>query len=66
MNEIENARLGYRVDEVAEMLGVSHTTVRHAITAGQIPAIRIAKATMIIPADGLRAIMDESNKKLKT
>ena len=42
-------RLGYRVDEIAEMLGMSVSAVRRAVTAGDIPSTRIGHSP-IIPA----------------
>lgn len=42
-------RLGYRVDEIAEMLGMSISAVRRAISDGSIPSTRIGHSA-IIPA----------------
>lgn len=49
------ARRAYRVAEVAAMYGVSETTIRTAIAAGQIPARRLGNV-VLIPADAVDQI----------
>ena len=50
-------RLAYRVDEVAELLGVSKSTIRRSIAAGQITAIKLAASTYVIPAPAVNALL---------
>lgn len=53
----EKPRLGYRVDEVAKLLGVSESTVRRAISEGQITAVKLASRTYVIPAPSVKALL---------
>ncbi len=48
MNNIDN-RVGYRVGEVAEMLGMSVSAVRRGIKTGVIPSERVNNSD-IVPA----------------
>ena len=61
MRESNWPRLAYRVDEAAEMLGVSIATVRRAIDAGQIPAVKMATSTIIIPAAIIQRLLGEAS-----
>lgn len=51
-------RLAYRVDEVAELLGVSRSTINRAIAAGQIRAVKLAASTYVIPLPVVSALLD--------
>lgn len=51
-------RLAYRVDEVAELLGVSKSTINRAIAAGQIRAVKLAASTYVIPLPVVSALLD--------
>ena len=51
-------RLGYRVAEVAELLGCSRVPVDAAIEKGQLHAITLADRTKVIPAWSLRRLLD--------
>lgn len=59
MSNTEPARLAYTIDETAELLGVSRSTVYRMVENGSLPYKRIsgagkgAKGRMIIPAHGL-------------
>ena len=56
-----NERLSYRVDEVAQMLGVSIATVRRAIEAGQLKAVKMSTSTIIIPASALNQLLAQTS-----
>lgn len=49
--ELTIRRRGYRVAEVAEMLGIDAKTVRRAIDADALVAHRCGTAVLIFPAD---------------
>ena len=53
----EKPRLGYRIDEVAELLGVSESTIRRAISEGQITAVKLASRTYVIPAPSVKNLL---------
>lgn len=57
MQTTPKKRLAYRVDEVAELLGVSKSTIRRAIEAGQITAVKLATSTYVIPAPAVNALL---------
>ena len=50
-------RLAYRVDEVAELLGVSKATIHRAIATGQLRAIKLAKKSYVIPVSVVNALL---------
>lgn len=52
--EPRQKRLAYRVDEVADLLGVSLSTVYRAIKAGQIKTVKVS-STYVIPV----SVVDE-------
>jgi excisionase family DNA binding protein len=51
-------RLGYRVDEFAESIGVSLATVYRKIDAGELRTVRFGKA-VIVPAAEAARVMSE-------
>ena len=40
-------RLAYRVDEVADMLGLAERTIRMYVAAGDLPAIKLRRRLLI-------------------
>ena len=50
-------RSAYRIDEVAELLGVSKSTVYRAVAAGQLRAIKLSKNTYVIPVCAFNALL---------
>jgi len=46
-------RLAYRVNEAAEMLGISRSKCYELIAAGEIPVVRIG-TSIRVPSEGLR------------
>jgi len=44
------------IDEIAEFLGVSTSTVRRMVKAGEIPHLRMGKALRFVPAEVLAAL----------
>jgi excisionase family DNA binding protein len=42
--------MGYRLTEVASMLGVSTKTLRRAIAAGQLESFRVGLVILVTPA----------------
>lgn len=55
--EVPPTRLLLRIEEVAEALAVSRTTVYSLIRSGQLPSIRIGRSTRV-SVDSLRAWID--------
>lgn len=54
----QKQRLAYRVDEVAELLGVSKSTVHRAIGRGQLNAVKLSNNTYIIPVQAINELLD--------
>ena len=48
MNAGPEARLGFRVDELARLYGISETVIRDSIARGELPAHRVGKRTILI------------------
>ena len=56
-------RLLLRIDEVAQMIGVSKATAYDLVNRNEIPSIRLAgrggRGLLRVPADALRRIIDQ-------
>ena len=53
----------YTAKEVASVLGISLTTVRHLCHQPDFPAIRVSPRRIVIPVDGLNRWMEENAGK---
>jgi len=65
MNEIKSPggasrRLAYKLNEVAQILGVSHSTVRRAIARGDIRPLRAFRHILVSTAELERFVADKS------
>lgn len=58
MKQISNERLLLRIDEVAQLIGVSRTTAYALVNRGEIPSVRIG-GLLRIPNDALRKLIEE-------
>jgi excisionase family DNA binding protein len=58
MKQISNERLLLRIDEVAQLIGVSRTTAYALVNKGEIPSVRIG-GLLRIPNDALRKLIEE-------
>jgi excisionase family DNA binding protein len=58
MKQISNERLLLRIDEVAQLIGVSRTTAYALVNKGEIPSVRIG-GLLRIPNEALRKLIDE-------
>lgn len=54
--EPRQKRLAYRVDEVADLLGVSLSTIYRAIKAGQIKTVKVS-STYVIPVSAVNELL---------
>ena len=63
MKQVSSERMLLRVDEVAQMIGVSKATAYDLINRNQIPSIRLAgrgsRGLLRVPADALRKLIDQ-------
>lgn len=57
-NNTQKQRLAYRTKEVADLLGVSISTIHRAIGAGQINAVKLSTNTYIIPVQEVNELLD--------
>jgi excisionase family DNA binding protein len=58
MKQISNERLLLRIDEVAQLIGVSRTTAYALVNKGEIPSVRIG-GLLRIPNEALRKLIEE-------
>ncbi|MGD0290741.1 MAG: helix-turn-helix domain-containing protein [Candidatus Binataceae bacterium] len=58
MKQISNERLLLRIDEMAQLIGVSRTTAYALVNKGEIPSVRIG-GLLRIPNDALRKLIEE-------
>jgi excisionase family DNA binding protein len=58
MKQISNERLLLRIDEVAQLIGVSRTTAYALVNKRELPSVRIG-GLLRIPADALRTLIEE-------
>jgi excisionase family DNA binding protein len=67
MKEFSSERLLYRVDEVAQMIGVSKATAYDLVNRNQIPSIRLSgrggRGLLRVPADALRKLIEERTSR---
>lgn len=53
-------KMVYTAKEVASVLGVSLTTVRHLCHQPDFPAIRVSPRRIVIPVDGLNRWLEKN------
>jgi excisionase family DNA binding protein len=58
VKQISNERLLLRIDEVAQLIGVSRTTAYALVNKRELPSVRIA-GLLRIPAEALRKLIEE-------
>jgi excisionase family DNA binding protein len=55
----EDQRLGFRVEEIADRLGLSRSVVYEAVRTGQIRSVVLGKRARVIPASELVRLLGE-------